>query len=50
LSQAGVSVEHIHLGDVGIHGNGHMMFMEMNNLEIADQVVEKWIAKMKLGS
>jgi hypothetical protein len=45
LQQAGVSVEHVHLQDVGIHGNGHMMFMERNNLQIADQVIEKWISK-----
>ncbi|KAF5388248.1 hypothetical protein D9615_000026 [Tricholomella constricta] len=45
LKQAGVSVEHINLGDVGIHGNGHMMFMEKNGLQIADEVVEKWISK-----
>ncbi|KAF8075977.1 Alpha/Beta hydrolase protein [Lyophyllum atratum] len=43
LKQAGVAVEHVDLGDVGIHGNGHMMFMEKNGLQIADQVVQKWI-------
>ena len=41
LAQAGVNVEHIRLKDVGIHGNGHMMFMEKNNLQIAEDVVEK---------
>jgi len=44
LKQAGVNVNHTRLPDVGIHGNGHMMFMEMNSLEIADRVVEKWVA------
>ena len=43
LRQAGVSVEHVSLGDVGILGNGHMMFMEKNNLEIADRVVRPWL-------
>lgn len=44
LKQAGVNVKHLRLEEVGIHGNGHMMFMEKNNMEVA-QVVEKWIAK-----
>lgn len=43
LQEAGVSVEHIHLEDIGIFGNGHMMFMEMNNIQIAEEVIEKWI-------
>jgi len=46
LKQAGVSVEHINLGDVGIHGNGHMMFMEKNGVQIADEVVQKWISQI----
>ncbi|TFK43325.1 alpha beta-hydrolase [Crucibulum laeve] len=46
LKQAGVSVEHINLGDVGIHGNGHMMFLELNSLQIAETIVEKWISKI----
>ncbi|KAJ7477143.1 Alpha/beta hydrolase family-domain-containing protein [Mycena galericulata] len=47
LRSAGVSVEHIHLGDVGIHGNGHMFFMEKNGLQIADQVIKPWISKIR---
>ncbi|KAL0580889.1 hypothetical protein V5O48_001082 [Marasmius crinis-equi] len=43
LQQAGISVKHIHLGDVGIHGNGHMMFMEKNSDQIVDEVVNMWI-------
>lgn len=46
LRGAGVRVDHVRLPDVGIHGNGHMMFMEMNNLQIADQVVKKWLIKV----
>lgn len=38
LRQAGVDVEHVHLADHGLHGNGHMMMLERNNLEIADLV------------
>ena len=43
LHQAGVQVEHVRLEDVGIEGNGHMMFMEKNNLVIADSVVLNWL-------
>lgn len=43
LRGAGVSVDHVRLENVGIHGNGHMMFMEKNNLQIADEVVMKWL-------
>ena len=35
LSQAGVRNTWVNLGDVGIHGNGHMMMLEKNSLEIA---------------
>jgi pimeloyl-ACP methyl ester carboxylesterase len=44
LEQAGVHPVWIKLGDVGIHGNGHMMMLERNNLEIAD-VMFKWVDK-----
>ena len=35
LAQAGVRNTWVNLGDVGIHGNGHMMMLEKNSLEIA---------------
>ena len=35
LDQAGVKNTWIDLGTVGIHGNGHMMMLEKNELEIA---------------
>ena len=35
LTQAGVPNTHLRLERVGIHGNGHMMMLEKNNLEIA---------------
>ncbi|KAG6822671.1 hypothetical protein H0H93_005104, partial [Arthromyces matolae] len=38
LSQAGVQVKHVKLADVGIHGNGHMMFLEKNSDRIAEEV------------
>lgn len=42
LRQAGVSVDFLDLPKCGIHGNAHMFFVEMNNLEIAAKV-EAWI-------
>jgi pimeloyl-ACP methyl ester carboxylesterase len=44
LRQAGVSVEHLQLADVGIYGNGHMMFMELNNDCIAGEIYN-WIER-----
>jgi pimeloyl-ACP methyl ester carboxylesterase len=35
LTQAGVKNTHVRLENFGIHGNGHMMMLEKNNLEIA---------------
>jgi len=35
LTQAGVPNTQLRLESVGIHGNGHMMMLEKNNLEIA---------------
>jgi hypothetical protein len=34
----------VRLPDLGIHGNGHMMMLEKNNLEIAG-VLENWLDK-----
>jgi pimeloyl-ACP methyl ester carboxylesterase len=44
LEQAGVHPVWIKLGDTGIHGNGHMMMLEKNNLEIAG-VLARWLAQ-----
>lgn len=35
LQQGGVKAEHVLLADYGIHGNGHMMFLEKNSDDIA---------------
>jgi hypothetical protein len=43
LEQAGVRTEWIKLGDVGIHGNAHFLYLEKNNLEIA-ALVDSWIS------
>lgn len=45
LRQAGVAVEHLKLAERGIHGNGHLHFLEMNNLEIIE-LLEQWIARI----
>jgi len=42
LEQAGVHPTWIKLADIGIHGNGHMMMLEKNNLEIG-AVMSKWL-------
>jgi pimeloyl-ACP methyl ester carboxylesterase len=44
LEQAGVHTTWIKLSEIGIHGNGHMMMLEKNNLEIA-AVLSRWLAK-----
>lgn len=46
LRQASVQVEFADLGQEGIHGNGHMLFMEKNNLVIAERVL-RWFKKHK---
>lgn len=45
LRQAGCSrLDHIELAELGIHGNGHMMFMEKNSDEV-QAVLGDWIAR-----
>ena len=44
LRQAGVQPTWIKLADEGIRGNGHMMMLEKNNLEIA-QLMALWLQK-----
>jgi pimeloyl-ACP methyl ester carboxylesterase len=42
LVQAGVANEMVRLESVGIHGNGHMVMLEKNNLDIAAWLVS-WV-------
>lgn len=42
LQQAGVPADFVRLSEKGIRGNGHMMMLEMNNLEIAE-MLSGWI-------
>lgn len=44
LRQGGVEVEFLELGKEGIHGNGHFMFMELNNLVVAERV-GRWVGR-----
>ncbi len=44
LRQAGVAHDFVRLIDVGIRGNGHMMMLEKNNLEIA-RFLQEWVEK-----
>jgi hypothetical protein len=40
LNQAGVKTEYIKLQDKGLEGNGHMLMIEKNNLQVAKVVVD----------
>jgi pimeloyl-ACP methyl ester carboxylesterase len=44
LAQAGVKTDYIRLQDKGIRGNGHMVMIEKNNLDIA-HLIDEWVLK-----
>ncbi|TWF92241.1 alpha-beta hydrolase superfamily lysophospholipase [Streptomyces brevispora] len=45
LRQAGCeNVDHLQLGDLGIHGNGHLMMLERNNDQVLDAVIA-WVSE-----
>ena len=44
LQQAGVQATWIKLADAGIHGNGHMLMLEKNSLDIAE-AISRWLSK-----
>jgi pimeloyl-ACP methyl ester carboxylesterase len=44
LTAAGVPVDFVRLEDRGIHGNGHMLMLEKNSLEIAALVAD-WLGR-----
>ena len=44
LKQAGVRVEHLRLEELQVRGNGHMMMLELNNLEIAS-MLDAWVSQ-----
>ena len=39
-----MTIEWMRLGDKGIHGNGHMVMIEKNNLDIA-KVIDDWVVE-----
>ncbi len=49
LVQAGVNVDFIRLEDKGIHGNGHMMMLESNNLVIAALLHDWMLGRVARG-
>jgi pimeloyl-ACP methyl ester carboxylesterase len=42
LEQAGCRVERIVLADHGVHGNGHLMMLELNNREVLEPIL-RWL-------
>ena len=44
LTQAGVPHDFVRLEQVGIYGNGHMMMLEQNHLEIAEWI-HRWLVE-----
>ena len=44
MNQAGVKTDFVRLEDRGIRGNGHMVMIEKNSLEIA-KLLDDWIQK-----
>jgi pimeloyl-ACP methyl ester carboxylesterase len=49
LRQAGVNAVHLSLAERGICGNGHMMMLEKNNMEIA-QTLFRWLQERGVAS
>jgi pimeloyl-ACP methyl ester carboxylesterase len=47
LQQAGCDVEGVRLADHGVHGNGHAMMLERNNVEALEPIVA-WLESKKL--
>ena len=49
MTQAGVQSDLLHLPQRGLHGDGHLMMIEKNNLEIAG-AIEEWLVRKLKGS
>jgi hypothetical protein len=47
LKYAGVDHDFIRLADIGIHGNGHLLMQENNNVEVA-AVIANWLDRKGL--
>lgn len=46
LQQAGVNVTHLELANIGVRGNGHLVFLEENSDGVAE-LLEQWIRGIK---
>jgi len=44
LMQSGGENDFVKLADLGIHGNGHFMMLEKNNLQVA-AIIADWLTK-----
>lgn len=44
IKAAGGTAENIYLPDSGVHGNSHMLMMDVNNLQIAD-IILAWLTR-----
>ena len=44
LEQAGVKTDFVRLEDAGLRGNGHMVMIEKNNLDIA-AMIDRWVSQ-----
>jgi hypothetical protein len=42
ITSAGETAENIFLPDAGIHGNSHMLMMDLNNQQLAGPILE-WL-------
>lgn len=47
INRHGGDAAAIHLPEIGIKGNTHFMFADLNNIEIAD-LLSKWLAEKGL--
>ena len=47
VSNRGGDVTVVHLPDIGIHGNTHFPFSDLNNIQIAD-LMSEWLNKKGL--
>ena len=47
VNRQGGDVTVVHLPEIGIRGNTHFAFSDLNNLEIAD-LLSQWLKKMGL--
>ena len=48
LRQAGVQTDFVRLAELGLTGNGHMLMLELNNMEIAD-LAHEWLTDLAVA-